>query len=42
MIKFDRSDNFGLWQRRVKDILMQQGIVKAFYGQQSKDMDDID
>jgi hypothetical protein len=34
--------NFGLWQRRVKDLLVQQGMVKALYGQQPEDMDDID
>ncbi|XP_057984046.1 uncharacterized protein LOC131168552 isoform X2 [Malania oleifera] len=26
--------NFGLWQRRVKDLLMLQGMVKALYGVQ--------
>jgi hypothetical protein len=30
-VKFDRTGNFGLWQRRVKDLLVQQGLVKALY-----------
>jgi hypothetical protein len=30
--KFDGSGNFGLWQRRVKDLLVQQGMVKVLYG----------
>ena len=29
IIKFDGTGNFGLWQRRVKDLLVQQGMVKA-------------
>jgi hypothetical protein len=31
VMKFDGSSNFGLWQRRVKDLLVQQGIVKVLY-----------
>ena len=31
IVKFDGSKNFGLWQRRVKDLLVQQGMVKALY-----------
>ncbi|KAF1897303.1 hypothetical protein Lal_00035006 [Lupinus albus] len=27
--KFDGTGNFGLWQRRVKDMLAQQGLSKA-------------
>ena len=27
--KFNVTDNFGLWQTRVKDILAQQGIMKG-------------
>ncbi|KAF1868194.1 hypothetical protein Lal_00018713 [Lupinus albus] len=27
--KFDGAGNFGLWQRRVKDVLAQQGLSKA-------------
>ena len=34
VVKFDGSGNFGLWQRRVKDLLVQQGMVKAVYGKQ--------
>ena len=26
---FDGTENFGLWQTRVKDLLAQQGISKA-------------
>ena len=29
VVKFDRTGNFRLWQIRVKDLLAQQGIVKA-------------
>jgi hypothetical protein len=32
VMKFNGSKNFGLWQRRVKDLLVQQGMVKALYG----------
>ena len=30
------TGNFGLWQRRVKDLLVQQGLVKALYGKARK------
>uniref|UniRef100_A0A2N9IGQ9 CCHC-type domain-containing protein n=1 Tax=Fagus sylvatica TaxID=28930 RepID=A0A2N9IGQ9_FAGSY len=36
LIKFDGTGNFGLWQRRVKDLLVQQGLVKALYGKTKK------
>jgi hypothetical protein len=36
LVKFDRTSNFGLWQRRVKDLLVQQGLVKALYGKTKK------
>ena len=36
IVKFDRTGNFGLWQRRVKDLLVQQGLVKALYGKARK------
>ena len=36
LVKFDETGNFGLWQRRVKDLLMQQGLVKALYGKTKK------
>ena len=29
VMKFDGTGNFGLWQQRVKDVLVQQGLVKA-------------
>ena len=35
-VKFDGTSNFGLWQRRVKDLLVQQGLVKALYGKAKK------
>ena len=31
VVKFDGSRNFGLWQRKVKDLLVQQGMMKALY-----------
>uniref|UniRef100_A0A2N9H2E5 CCHC-type domain-containing protein n=1 Tax=Fagus sylvatica TaxID=28930 RepID=A0A2N9H2E5_FAGSY len=36
LVKFDGTSNFGLWQRRVKDLLVQQGLVKALYGKTKK------
>uniref|UniRef100_A0A2N9H6T1 Integrase catalytic domain-containing protein n=1 Tax=Fagus sylvatica TaxID=28930 RepID=A0A2N9H6T1_FAGSY len=36
LIKFDGTGNFGLWQRRVKDLLVQQSLVKALYGKTKK------
>jgi hypothetical protein len=42
VIKFDGSGNFGLWQRHVKDLLVQQGMVKALYGMKAEEMADID
>uniref|UniRef100_A0A2N9I2Y6 CCHC-type domain-containing protein n=1 Tax=Fagus sylvatica TaxID=28930 RepID=A0A2N9I2Y6_FAGSY len=36
LVKFDGTGNFGLWQRRVKDLLVQQGLVKALYGKTKK------
>ena len=35
IVKFDRSENFGLWQR-VKAMLVQQGLMKALSGKQSE------
>ena len=40
--KFDGTGNFGLWQRRVKDLLAQQGFLKALRESKPKDMEDID
>jgi hypothetical protein len=42
MMKFDGSGNFRLWQRRVKNLLVQQGMVKALYGTKLEGMADID
>ena len=42
IVKFDGSKNFGLWQRRVKDLLVQQSMMKALYEKQPKGMDDMD
>ena len=42
MTKFDGSENFRLWQRRVKDLLVQLGMVKALYGSKLEEMVDID
>uniref|UniRef100_A0A2N9FI38 Uncharacterized protein n=1 Tax=Fagus sylvatica TaxID=28930 RepID=A0A2N9FI38_FAGSY len=36
LVKFNGTGNFGLWQRRVKDLLVQQGLVKALYGKTKK------
>ena len=36
MVKFDETSNFRLWQRRVKDLMVQQGLVKALYGKTKK------
>jgi hypothetical protein len=36
LVKFDGTGNFGLWQRRVQDLLVQQGLVKALYGKAKK------
>ena len=42
VVKFDRTGNFGLWQRRVKDLLAQQGMVKALYGTKPESMEEVD
>jgi hypothetical protein len=42
MMKFDEFSNFGLWQRHVKDLLVQQGIVKALYKTKPEGMVDIE
>ena len=42
MVKFDGSGNFGLWQRRIKDLLVQQGMVKVLYGKQLDGMNNMD
>ena len=42
VVKFDGTGNFGLWQRRVKDFLAQQGMVKVLYGTKPKSMEEVD
>src|SRR4051812_49566856 len=39
IIKFDGTRNFGLWQRRVKDLLVQQGMVKALLEKKPESME---
>ena len=36
VVKFDGTGNFGLWQQRVKDLLVQQGLSKALSGASKK------
>ena len=36
VLKFEGTGNFGLWQRSVKDLLVQQGLVKALYRKAKK------
>ncbi|KAE8683930.1 hypothetical protein F3Y22_tig00111166pilonHSYRG00365 [Hibiscus syriacus] len=40
--KFDGQGNFGLWQTRVKDLLAQQGILKALRPTKSTSMEEED
>ncbi|KAE8681218.1 Indole-3-acetic acid inducible 11, putative isoform 1 [Hibiscus syriacus] len=40
--KFDGQGNFGLWQTRVKDLLAQQGILKALRSTKPASMDEED
>ena len=42
VVKFDGFGNFDLWQRSVKDLLVQQGMVKALYGKQPEGVNDMD
>ncbi|KAL0451878.1 UNVERIFIED_CONTAM: hypothetical protein Slati_1165900 [Sesamum latifolium] len=42
VVKFDGTGNFGLWQTRVKDLLAQQGILKALRPQKLANMDEED
>ena len=42
VMKFDGSRNFRLWYRRVNDLLVQQGMVKALYGTKLEGMANID
>jgi hypothetical protein len=41
-MKFNGSNNFGLWQRRVNDLLVQQGMVSALYETKPEGMTNID
>ena len=36
LVKFNGTGNFGLWQRRVQDLMVQQGLVKALNGKVKK------
>ena len=42
VMKFNGSDNFGLWQRCVKNLLVQQEMVKVLYRTKLEGMTDID
>ncbi|KAK2969457.1 hypothetical protein RJ640_011354 [Escallonia rubra] len=40
--QFNRKTNFGIWQSTVKDILVQQGLLKPLLGKKPKSMDQDD
>ncbi|GMI75752.1 hypothetical protein HRI_001244500 [Hibiscus trionum] len=42
VVKFNGEGNFGLWQTRVKDLLAQQGILKALQSTKPASMEDED
>jgi hypothetical protein len=42
VMKFDGSSNFGLWQRHVNDLLVQQGMMKVLYRTKLDGTSDID
>jgi hypothetical protein len=42
VMKLDGSNNFALWQRCVKELLVQQRMVKVLYEMKPKGMVDID
>ena len=42
VVKFDGTRNFDLWERRVKDLLTQQGMVKVLYGTKPQSMEEAD
>ena len=42
VMKFDGTENFRLRQQRVKDVLVQQGLVKALSGKKAKKTSDDD
>lgn len=37
VVNFDKTSNFGQWHRRVKDLLVQQWMVKALAGKKPSD-----
>ena len=37
---FDRKTNFSVWQTTVKDVLVQQGLLKALQGKKPEGMKD--
>ena len=41
IMKFDGIGNFGLWQRRVKDLLVQQGMAEVLVEKKPDDMKDL-
>lgn len=41
IVTFDGFENFDLWQRKVKDLLVQQSMVKVLCGKQQERMNDI-
>lgn len=40
--RFDGTGNFGLWQRRVKDLLAQQSLQKALRDEKPADIATVD
>ncbi|GMJ12487.1 hypothetical protein HRI_004917900 [Hibiscus trionum] len=40
VVKFNGEGNFGLWQTRVKDLLAQQGTLKALRSTEPASMED--
>jgi hypothetical protein len=42
VMNFDESNNFGLWQRRANDLLVQQGMVKTLYETKPEEIANID
>ena len=41
VMKFDGFENYGLWQRCVKDLLVQQGMMKTLYRSKPEGIVDI-
>ena len=42
VVKVDGTGNFDLWQMRVKNLLVQHGMMKALYGKKLESMGDLD